>query len=60
MKARLKRGKVISGRLAEIFVSRKLAEPVKQGRPKKEKVDETKEEEVKKPVQKQTQKAKAK
>lgn len=35
MKARLKRGKVISGRLADIFVSRKLAEPIKAGRPQK-------------------------
>lgn len=41
MKAKLKRGKVISGRLAEIFVSRKLAEPIRQGRPKKEKAEET-------------------
>lgn len=40
MKARLKRGKVIEGRLAEIFVSRKLAKPLRQNKPKGEDVKE--------------------
>lgn len=60
MKAKLKRGKVISGRLAEIFVSRKLAEPIKQGRPKKEQVEETTEVVDVKQEEKSKQKAKKK
>lgn len=41
MKARLKNGKIIQGRLAKTFVSRNLAEQIKQGRPKKEDIMES-------------------
>lgn len=35
MKARLKRGRIIEGRLAEIFVSRGLASEIKDEAPKR-------------------------
>jgi hypothetical protein len=54
MKAKLKSGKIIEGRLAKIFVSRGLATQIKQGRPKK--AEETTDNEINKVAKQKSQK----